>query len=242
LNSRTLPQFHFLETLDSCKEKIALEKPKFFTVLDQKCGYYSLRLDPESIPLTAFSVGSRRYEYTRVLFGLRNAPSWFVKNLVELLEPDKCDQLLVYVDDLCVFTSTLDKHFRILQTVFDKYRSANLRINPKKSQFACSSVRYLGMRFSKDGMSIDKDRYALISNWPKIQNVKQLKSWLGLVSYFRCFIKNHSIITAPLRKLLLKDTPFVWGPEHQEAVDKLKQILVSGGSSRLPQPHITVHN
>jgi hypothetical protein len=239
INLRTLPEFHNLETLDSCRDKISQSKASIFTVLDQKCGYRSLRLDPLSMLITAFSTDTRRFEFTRVFFGLRNAPSYFVRCLTDLLQPQNEPNLLIYIDDLAIFSDSVENHLKILQRISNKYRSAALRFNANKCAFACESIKYLGMIFSKNGMAIDKSRYEFITNWPRPHNVKTVRSWLGLSSYFRSFVKGYASLTAPLRKLLLQDQPFVWGNEQEQSFNKLKQILTSDIILAYPNPENT---
>jgi hypothetical protein len=133
---------------------------------------------------------------------------------------------ILYLDDLALFTATFEAHLQLIETVMAKFDSANLRLNPKKCRFCVSDFIFLGFRYDKTGVSIDSSRFEAIKSYPAPKNVKQLRQYLGLILYFKKFIKSHSQITAPLRKLLKKDQEFIWGAEQQRAFEKLKEEIL----------------
>ena len=116
---------------------------------------------------------------------------------------------------------------RCLTRIFQILKDARLRINPKKSAFARGTARFLGFIWDKDGTRVDPSRLDRVRNMRTPENTKQVRQALGLFSFYRRFLRSYGIISAPLRQLLLKETPFHWGPEHTEAFEKLKSMLLS---------------
>ena len=113
---------------------------------------------------------------------------------------------LVYVDDILIHSSTFDEHLVHLQNVFDRLNDANLKLQPKKCQFAAKKVQYLGHYFSKNGIEVNPSKIEAVKTYPVPKTRKQLKAYLGLTNYYRRFVKDYSKIAAPLNCLLKKDT------------------------------------
>jgi len=158
LNSITVPKFFPLLTLESCLDLVGQEKAMYFSVLDQKSGYYSIKMHPDSHPKTAFSTRSGHYEFRRMAFGLQNAPFTFCEALAKLLHNELQEYALIYLDDLIILSRTFESHLSRLDNIFKKFRGANLRINPHKSRFALSEVIYLGHKFSREASRWTKRR------------------------------------------------------------------------------------
>jgi hypothetical protein len=119
-------------------------------------------------------------------------------------------KVLCYIDDILVFSSTLDEHFVHLQEVFDRLAQANLRLKPEKCTFVAKHVKYLGHVITKDGIEVDEEKTAAVSNFPRPKIFHDVRSFLGLCNYYKRFIRSYGDITAPLNKLLLKDVKFEW--------------------------------
>ena len=134
----------------------------------------------------------------------------------DFLKFNFCD--LVYARN-----ASFDQHCSHLSAMFDKFRAANLRLNGKKCKFATSQVKYLGHSLSKDGIATDPAKTAVIVNLPQPKNVKQIKSFLRVCNYYRRYIFNYSIRSAPLREPIAKDVPFVWSERQEHAFVTLKQ-------------------
>jgi len=196
--------------LDTCLDLVGQEQPLFFSVCDQKSGYYSIKMDPDSADKTSFSTRSGHWKFLRMPFGLCNAPSTYVMALSKLLHKELNENALIYLDDVIFFSRTFDAHLDLLKSVFQKFRSANLRLNAVKSFFCKPEVVYLGHRFNAQGISIDENKTKAIRTFPRPKNVKELRSFLGLANYWRRFICSFSAISSPLRELLLRDVPFKW--------------------------------
>ena len=128
----------------------------------------------------------------------------------------------------------MQEHVKHLNEIFERFRYANLKLYPKKCQFAKNKVLYLGYYITDKGLETDPDKIKLIHNFPVPQNLKSLRSFIGLAQFYRRFIKNFSKIAAPLFQLQKKDQEFHWTPECQEAFDKLKHSLEQTPTLKYP--------
>lgn len=135
--------------------------------------------------------------------------------------------VLCYIDDILVFSSTIDEHFVHLQEVFDRLDQANLRLKPEKCTFVAKHVKYLGHVITKDGIEVDEEKTAAVSNFPRTKNVHDVRSFLGLCNYYKRFIRSYGEITAPLNKRLLKNVKFEWTDTCENAFNSLKTELTS---------------
>ena len=165
LNARTVKDAYSLpcieDTLDS------LNGACIFTSLDLKSGYWQVKLDEDSIPLTAFTVGPLGfYECVRIPFGLTNAPATFQRLMELCLGELHLDWCIIYLDDIIIFSKNPDDHITRLKGVFEKLAKAGLKFKPSKCEFFRSSLKYLGHIVSKDGIATDPRKIEAIHNWP----------------------------------------------------------------------------
>lgn len=215
LNSVTEPECFPLPRLEDVFDTIGNSKAKIFSVLDLRSGFWQIPLDPETKHKTAFVTHHGIFQFKR-LQGL----NWkFV---------------LVYVDDILLFSDTFENHLHHLQLLFDRLRSANLKLKPSKCKFALQKVNYLGHIISKDEIEVNPEKIAVVKFFPKPKNQKQVRSFLGLCNYYRRFILGYSKITNPLNQLLHKNKPFKWTSECTTAFEKLKDALFSPPILALP--------
>ena len=135
---------------------------------------------------------------------------------------------------MLLFARSPEQHVEHLTEVFDRFRQANLRLNPSKCKFALRQVTYLAHVLSKDGVACDPSKIEVIKSFPVPKNAQQLRSYFVLVNYYRKFIKSFSIKTANLRSLLKRDAKFVWNSVHQQQFDFCKQALTSAPVLGLP--------
>lgn len=167
-------------------------------------------------------------------FGLTNAPATFqsIMNLIfaALLRKG----VLVFMDDILVYSSSLEEHVKLLQEVFDILRHHQFYIKLSKCAFAQSEVEYLGHCISSLGVATEKSKIVAVEQWPVPVNVKELRGFLGLTGYYRKFIKHYGLICKPLTKLLKKGIPFVWTSVTQTAFEQLKQALVNAPVLAIP--------
>ena len=134
---------------------------------------------------------------------------------------------MVYLDDILLFSPTFDEHLKRLRDVFQRLREANLKLQPKKCAFVQRSAKFLGHVVSSKGIGPDPDKVAAVQRLASPVNKAQLRSFLGLSSYYRRFIKDYARLASPLTMLLREGQCFQWGSEQQQAFAKLKQCLIT---------------
>ena len=162
-----------------------LAKSKYFTMLDLMSGYWQVEVDPKSREKTAFIIHEGLYEFLVMPFGLCNAPATLQRLMETVLSGLVRDCCVVYLDDILMMGETFEAHLENLKKVFDRLKQANLRLKPKKCQFGSPDVDYLGYHVSGDSLSTDKSKTEAIANFPRPIDLKSLRSFLGLASYYR---------------------------------------------------------
>ena len=224
----------------------AMKAAVWFTSFDLAQGYLQLAMNEADIHKTAFRAGSSGlYEFTRMPFGLSNAGASFCCLMEMCLGDQQYLTLLFYLDDICIFGSSVDEMLDRIAMVLQHLKDFNLKIKPKKSFFFQSNVLFLGHMLSKDRILPNPEKVSKVKNWPIPKTAKEVHSFLGLASYYRRFIPKfvkwanplhnliHPIVTKKkcartrLPPLTLDLPPFRWDSEHQESFDRLKEALTS---------------
>lgn len=203
-----------------------LREGKYFSTLDLKSGYWQVPLTADSKPVTAFTAPERGLFQFRVMpFGLHSAPATFQRLLDQIIGPelDKC--AFVYLDDIIVIGRSFEEHLLNLRKVFRQLYNASLKLNPSKCHFGKRKLKYLGHLVTADGIQTDPDKVKAIQAIPQPKTTKQVRSFLGVATWYRRFVPNFADIAAPLCSLLKKDTRFHWGASQQEAFAELRKRL-----------------
>lgn len=203
-----------------------LGNSKYFSVVDLAHGFHQIPISEKSKPLTAFSFYGH-YEYCRMPMGLKGAPATFqrlMNNVLVGLQGLKC---FVYLDDIIIYGNSLQDHNSKLIDIFSRLRQSGLKLQPQKCEFLRKEITYLGHIISEDGVKPDVNKIKAVLDFPVPTNEKQLKSFLGLASYYRRFMKNFSQIAYPLNNLLKKNVTFDWNALCEEAFNKIKEKLTS---------------
>ena len=199
-----------------------------------KHAYFQVFLDDENRPKTAFTANGRHYEYCRMTMGLRNSAQTWQRLLTKVLSDMLFKSAIVYLDDILLLSRDFPEHYKHLEMLFQKFRDANLRMNGKKCSFAKDEVKYIGHILSADGVRIDPSKTDVISSWPRPKSHEEIRSSLGMTNYYKKFIDRYSQRSAPLRNLLSKDVPFVWGDAQENFFQDLKTALLSPPILRFP--------
>jgi hypothetical protein len=182
-----------------------LRRAKYISSIDLKQGYWQIPLTEDSKPITAFTVPGRGLFQFRVMpFGLHSAPATFQRLMDRILGPELEPYCFAYLDDIIILGETYEEHENNLLTVFKRLQAANLKINPDKCQFGRKSLKYLGHLVTSEGIRTDPDKFNAILELREPTNVRGVRRFLGVASWYRRFVPNFSQIAAPLNHLLKK--------------------------------------
>jgi len=202
-----------------------LHGSKYFSVLDCYSGFWQVKIKEEHKERTGFTVPSGHFEFNRLPFGLSNSPANF-QRLMDLVLKDLIgDELHVFIDDVIIFSKTAEEHAARLEHVLDRFDRANLQLHPQKCSIARPQVNYLGYVLSQDGITASPDKVKAVRNYPTPINVRDVRAFLGLASFYRRLVPDFAELSKHLTVLTKKDHDFMWGPEQQEAFEKLKDRL-----------------
>ena len=225
LNDQTIKDAQPLPRIDDTLD--ALKGAKYFSTLDLKSGYWQVPIKEEHKEKTAFRTSSGQlYEFNQLPFGLCNAPATFSRLMDQVLTGLSWKICLYYLDDIIVFSSTWEEHLRRLEEVFIRLREAHLKLSATKCTLARTEVIFLGHLVSSDGLRPDPRLLESIREIPVPSTITQVRSFLGLVGYYRRFVKGFSDIASPLNRLLEKTSSFTWTPACQTAYETLKSLLL----------------
>ena len=224
----------------------AVKSAMWFTSFDLAQGYLQLAMDEADIHKTAFRTGSSGlYEFTHMLFGLSNVGASFCHLMEMCLGDQQYLMLLFYLNNICVFSSSINEMLNRVKMVLKRLQDFNLKIKPKKSFFFQSKVLFLGHTLSKEGIFPNPEKVQKVKDWPVPSNAKEVHSFLGLASYYHRFIPQFMKWANPLHDLIrpiaMKKThariklpplepnlpPFEWTTLHRESFDRLKLVLTS---------------
>ncbi|GBG87010.1 hypothetical protein CBR_g44464 [Chara braunii] len=202
LNAITVKNAEPLPRIDDLLDRV--QGCKYFSKIDLKSGYHQIEVHPDDQYKTTFRTRYGHYEFIVMPFGLTNAPATFQRCMNDLFRPWLDNFVVVYLDDILVFSKTLQEHQGHLRQVLEKLREANFTINAKKCEWAKTQVLYLGHILDGDGIKPED----------------------SLANYYRKFVRNFSTIAAPLRRLLKKEAIWQWDKDCTSALKKLKRALI----------------
>ena len=230
----------------------AVHSSNWFTSFDLTQGYLQLAMEDGNIQKTVFRASSSGlYEFTHMPFGLSNAGSSFFHLMEQCLGDQQFVTLLLYLDDICIFASSIEEMLDHIDLVFSRLKEFHIKIKPKKCHFFDTGVLFLCHVLSSKGISAAPKKVDKVQDWPIPTNAKEVHSFLGLASYYQRFIPKFSKIVQCLHELvgptsnkhkklrgqmkgklaaspeLCKPKEFQWMPKHQRAFDALKEALVT---------------
>lgn len=208
------------------EELTRLSGMKVFSCLDLLMGYHQVSVHKDSRKLTAFITTEGLFEFKRVPFGLSNSPAIFMRIMAHVLRPIGNENIICFMDDILVATKDVQEHFQVLEKIFQQLVLHNLTLNPNKCKFLSTNVTFLGHEVSPSGISPGNLKTKAVEEFKQPTTLKGVRRFLGLVGFFRRFIPNFAIISAPLTQMLRKDGNPNWAEEQDKAFTNLKTALV----------------
>uniref|UniRef100_L7LV95 RNA-directed DNA polymerase n=1 Tax=Rhipicephalus pulchellus TaxID=72859 RepID=L7LV95_RHIPC len=225
LNKVTKKDVYPLPRIDDALD--CLSGAKYFSSIDLRSGYWQIAVDEMDREKTAFITPDGLYQFKVMPFGLCNAPATFERMMDALLHGFKWSICLCYLDDVIVFSPTFETHIERLSTILSVFRKAGLQLNSSKCHFGRRQLTVLGHLVDSSGVRPDPEKVRAVKDFPVPTCANDVRSFVGLCSYFRRFVRNFADIARPLTELLKKDATFVWGPEQASAFAELTMRLTS---------------
>ena len=232
LNARTRKNTYPLPRINECIDKLG--KACRLSSLDLLSGYWHVRVANKDVQKTAFNTRYGKYEFLVMPFGLTNAPATFQTLMNQILRPYIDKFVLVYLDDILVYSNSEEEHVEHLRLVLEALRKHKLYARPRKCSFDKPTVEFCGHEVGQGVVRVLDSKVKAIRDWPQPRTVHEVRQFYGLVNYYRRFIKHFSMIGAPLSSLFRSDDgdkrrnrPVIWNTSHQTAFERLKRALTS---------------
>ncbi|KAM1370587.1 hypothetical protein ACFX2F_041029 [Malus domestica] len=232
LNRVTIKNRYPLPRIDDLFDQ--LKGACVFSKIDLRSGYYQLKIKEEDVPKTAFRTRYGHYEFRVMPFGLTNAPAAFIRLMNEVFQQYLDKFVIVFIDDILVYSKSKADHIRHLNLVLKKLREHQLYAKFNKCQFWLTEVAFLGHVVSAQGIQVDPQKIAAVENWEQPRTVTKVRSFLGLAGYYRRFVQDFSMIALPLTKLTRKDVKFEWDENCERSFQQLKYCLTHAPVLVLP--------
>ena len=242
LNEVTIADPYYMTTLEEILEKVG--ESRVMTKLDLAKGFYQVEVEPKSQEKTAFISPFGKFQFTRMPFGLKNAPAIF-QRLMEVVLNDCYGFSAPYIDDILVFSSSRAEHVQHLRLVLEKLRKYGMTIKRSKCEFGKEKVEYLGHVIGGGELAVPAHRAAAMADYIRPVSKKQLRSFLGAAGYYRQFVEGFARLSSVLSPLTSKSAPSVvgWTAEGVEAFDLIKVSLVDVCCLTIPtqEDEFTLH-
>lgn len=225
VNEATQKNAYPLPKIEECLD--TLSGSKLFSTLDPLSGYHQFEVNEKDRPRTAFITKYGLFEYTRMPFGLCNAPSTFQRGMELVLRRLQWVTLLIYLDDVIITGKTFKEHLNNLGEVLSRFRKFGLKLKPTKCSLYREEVLFLGHVVGKDGVRANPSLVQDVEKWPVPQNLKELQAFLGLTNYYRRFVQGYADIARSLHNLTRKGVTYHWKAEQEVAFGALKKALTT---------------
>ena len=229
VNSATKKDAYPLPRTDMCLD--AMAGARWFSTFDLRSSYHQVAMEPKDANKTAFICREGQFRFKTMPFGLCNAGATFQRLMDMVMAGLAFDVCLVYLDDVIVFSATMEEHFVRLRSVLSRLREAGLSA---KCRLLQRHVCFLGHVVSESGVGTDPEKVMAITEWPVPTNLREVRSFVGLCCYYRRFVKGFAEISSPLHALTKKGEVFRWTDECQEAFEKLKVALTTAPVLAMP--------
>lgn len=226
LNEVTINDKFPIPNIEDILDKLG--RSMYFTTLDLAKGFHQIEINEKDVRKTAFSTNNGHYEFIRMPFGLKNAPATFQRLMNNILKDFIGKICHVYLDDIIIFSTSLEEHIISVRKIFQTLQNANLKVQLDKSEFLKKETEFLGHIITTEGIKPNPNKIKAIQDFKIPKTTKQIKSFLGLVGYYRKFIKDFAKVAKPLTLRLKKESKI--NPQdldYQESFEKLKLLITS---------------
>jgi ribonuclease HI len=224
LNRCSLKDNYPLPKMDHILQRVV--GAKRISMLDGYSGYNQISVMEEDKKKTTFTTPWGTFMYEKMPFGLMNAGATFQRAMDITFIGEKDKFMVIYLDDIIVFSTSDDEHLQHLKQTFEKCRRYGISLNPKKSHFSMEEGKLLGHIVSPEGIKIDPERVKAIQQIDIPRNKKSIQSFIGKINFLRRFIPNFAEIIKHIIDMLKKDAEIKWIPEAKESFEKIKQDLI----------------
>lgn len=234
LNKLTVKTSYPLPRIDDIFDQ--LKDAKYFSKVDLRSGYHQIRLDKDSIPLTAFRTRYGHFEFLVLPFGLTNAPAGFMALMNEIFKETLDVFVIVYLDDILNYSKTWNEHLEHIRYVLGIFRKHKLFGKLSKCTFDVTTVEYLGHILSREGVSVEPYKVQNVLEWPRPRNKNEVQSFPGFVNYYRRFIRDCSKISKPLTEMT-GSQEFNWTGTQENRRAEAKNVFTTSSEmfrSRTP--------
>ncbi|KAA0037248.1 pol protein [Cucumis melo var. makuwa] len=232
LNKVTVKNRYPLPIIDDLFDQ--LQGATVFSKINLRSGYHQLRIKDGDVQKTAFRSRYGHYEFIVMSFGLTNAPAVFMDLMNRVFREFLDTFVIVFIDDILIYSKTEAEHEEHLRMVLQTLRDNKLYAKFSKCEFWLRQVSFLGHVVSKAGVSVDPAKIEVVTSWPQLSRVSEVRSFLGLAGYYRWFVENFSRIATPLTQLTRNGAPFVWSKACEDSFQNLKQKLVTAPVLTVP--------
>ena len=234
-----------LPNIESMLLRLGSHKAKYFATLDYTSGYHQAELSEASRKYTAFCIDGGVYEWCRVPMGPKGAPSYFQYQMQNTVFKGLTPKLLeIYIDDLITWGNSVKELTDKLDSIFDTLRKWNLTVNPEKCKFGLKKIEYVGHMIDEEGMTFSEKKLNHVGDFELPNNQKKMKSFLGLVSYFRNHVHHITEEVQPLQGMVRNYKPrqrLKWTPDLIDRFNKVKQAVIDCPKLYFPQPGLPIH-
>lgn len=223
LNNITIKNSYPLPRIDELFDR--LQGATIFSKIDLRSGYWQIRIDPEDVPKTAFRTRYGHFEFMVLPFGLTNAPATFMNLMHDIFREHLDTFVLVFLDDILIFSRTPEEHKRHLAIVMELLVKNRLCAKESKCELFRRSVEFLGHIIDAQGLHMMADKVKAVLDWPPLTSIDDVRSFLGFVGYYRRFVRMFSDLAAPLTAMLQNGAKFEWNDAQRTAFERLKQAV-----------------
>lgn len=225
LNAVTIPHSYPIPLIDEIIDQMS--GARLFTTLDVEGAFHQIPMHESSKEYTAFSTAFNKYHFNSSPFGLIGSPYTWLRAIHTILNDIMGKGVLVYMDDIIVFSVNLEDHMNILRAVLQRLIRHNIKLKVNKSEFLKGEVAYLGHILSKDGVKADHRKIDCMKQFPQPTSVTETQRFLGMTNYYRRYVDQYAKTAKPLYTLCKKDIPFMWNQACEEAFCNLKEKLIT---------------